>query len=74
MKFFVWFTTYKHDPERLEVFNSEADLLEFLNSNAGNIDFSFMVVEGREVPFKPVSVATKYVRDPLPVYATKPVE
>jgi hypothetical protein len=62
-KFFVWYETGEYDAREMEVFDSEVDVIDFLNARASNEELRFTVIEGREVKFKPVSVATKYVRD-----------
>lgn len=60
MTYFVWHTSYKYDPERLDEFASENDVLAFLNAGADNPDFKFRVVQGQEIKFKAAQVAVRY--------------
>lgn len=60
MNFFVFYSTCKYEPFDLKRFETEGEVLAFLNSKAGNSDFRFSVVLGREMTYKPVEVATKY--------------
>ena len=62
MKFFVWWSTGQFEGEILSEFETEGEVLQLLNQNAKNTDFTFTVVEGREIEFKPVEVVQAYER------------
>lgn len=62
MKFHVWFTTSNYEPWSLATLDSETEVEKLLNTYAGNPEFEFKVVHGREIKFKPVDIATKYVK------------
>ncbi len=62
MKFFVWYSTGKYDPPELKEFDDEAEVLKLLRTYAGNPSFEFKVIQGSEIKFEPVSVATDFRR------------
>ena len=61
MKWFVWYDTGEYHPEFRE-FDTEEQVLELLNRYAHIPEFTFEVIEGRKVEYKPVQVATNYER------------
>lgn len=62
VRFYVWFSTGKYDPMCLSDFDTEKQVIAFLNEHAANDEFSFTVVHGSEVRFKPVTTAVSYKR------------
>lgn len=62
MKWFVWWSTDEYAGDTLDVFDAEEDVVKHLNEYAGNSDFKFRVVNGKEVKFKPVEVAILFER------------
>jgi len=63
MKYYVWWSTGQYDGDNLSVFGIEQKVIELLNKYAGNSDFEFKVIYGKEVNFKAVKTATVYKRD-----------
>lgn len=60
MTFYIWWTSYRHDPRQLDVVHSEEAVIAFLNQHAGNEDFRFCVVRGEKVEYEAVEVVRKY--------------
>lgn len=63
MAYYVWWSTGRYEGQNFDEFTTENDVLEFLNKNAKNTDFSFTVIDGREIKFKPVSIVQAYERE-----------
>ncbi len=62
VNFFVFYVLAQYETYSFLSFDSEPELLVFLDANAGNHEFKFRVIEGREVEFVPVEIATAYKR------------
>ena len=62
MRFFVTYWTYRYDGPGEKVFDTIEQVLAFLNQHAGNPDFTFKVIEGREVEFEPIELVKAYKR------------
>jgi hypothetical protein len=60
VKYFVSYRTDECESCATEEFEHESEVVDFLNKNAANPDFSFDVILGRRVEFEPVNVATQY--------------
>ena len=60
MKYYIYWSSGRYEGQNFDTFDTEKDVLAFLNAHATNTDFDFRVVEGREVKFKPVSVVQAY--------------
>ena len=60
MKWFVWYTTNKYEPETLQEFATYDDCIAFINANAENTDFKFRVIEGKEHFFESEAVTIRY--------------
>lgn len=63
MKFFVWWSTGPYEGQNFDEFETEAEVLELLNRYASITQFTFTVVWGKEVKFKPVNIVKAYERD-----------
>ncbi len=62
MKWWVYYSTGKYDEDNLKEFDTELQVLTFLNNHTNNPEFTFQVIEGREVKYRPVEVVLKYQR------------
>lgn len=60
MKFYLWYRTGEYDPKVLEEFDDEAAVLNFINERAGNPDFEFKLVRGKEVVAEPVEIVKAF--------------
>ena len=63
MSYFVWWSDQEYEHDQLTVCDTEAMVVTLLNAHAKSEHLQFVVVEGRRVEFKPIEVATRYVRD-----------
>lgn len=59
---FVHFFVERYEDCDLREFHSEQDVIAFLDSHGGNSEFRFRVIQGTEITFLPLNVATKYQR------------
>ena len=57
MKFVVLYRAEAYGEETFQEFNTEAEVRSFVEQNAGNENFKFRVVEGREIKINPVRIA-----------------
>jgi hypothetical protein len=55
MRYFVFYAT-----NSLSIFETEDQMLAFLNGLAGNADLRFNVIHGNEVKIEPASVVTQF--------------
>lgn len=60
MKYFIWWKNYHYDEREMSEFQDANTLMEFVNKNAGNPDFSFTIVKGTIVGLEPVNVVIQY--------------
>ena len=58
--FYVKFETSMYAGMQLEKFETEEEVVEFLNSHASNPDFEFTVIQGYEVEFEPVEICKRF--------------
>ena len=59
-KYYVWWSTGRYEGQNLSTLDTEKDVVALLNKYAKNTEFTFCVVHGKEVNFKPVEVVQAY--------------
>lgn len=60
MNFYLLWAMTKYDGLELSEFQTEADMLAFVNQRAGDPDLRLRAFTGREIVLEPVEVAKQY--------------
>ncbi len=63
MKFYVTYSTAKYEGPTDAVFETEEEVVAFLNQHAPNPDFNFTVIRGELINFVPAETVKSYRRD-----------
>ncbi len=60
MKYYVTYSTGEYDGKNEEEFDTEKEVIDFLNDHVDNSEFSFTVIKGVEVIIEAEKVVMKY--------------
>jgi hypothetical protein len=63
MRWWIYYATDRYEGFTFDSFDNEEKLLELLNKYAPNPDFTFTVIKGDEVRYKPVERVVRYERE-----------
>ena len=60
MKYHMRYSLYEYEEWSDKVFDTEEDMLSFINSHASNPHFNFDVIRGTRLEFRPVERVKAY--------------